>query len=77
MSDLRYYQLKYQHIYHIGVQPLLLKSYLIFSMTFFIFKAICLTMLSPPMNRAINQTLVIKSNNDERAKYIRFGSAKK
>lgn len=34
-------------------------------------------MLSPPMNRAINQTLVIKSNNDERAKYIRFGSAKK
>ena len=33
-------------------------------------------MLSPPMNRAINQTLVIKSNNDERAKYIRFGSAK-
>lgn len=46
-------------------------------MTFFIFKAICLTMLSPPMNRAINQTLVIKSNNDERAKYIRFGSAKK
>ena len=34
-------------------------------------------MLIPPMNIAINQTLVIKSNNDERAKYIRFGSAKK
>lgn len=34
-------------------------------------------MLSPPMNRAMNKTLLIKSNNDERAKYIRFGSAKK